>query len=328
MKIHSLNSTIDSAAARSRTQARAFLEQQARALGQIAEGVDDGFGIAIDRILACGTVVTTGVGKSGLVARQLSALLSSTGTPSLFLHPTEAVHGDIGVLRAGDVVLAISNSGETDELVRLMPLIEARGAHLVSLVGEPQSTLARAACAVLNAGVSQELCSHNIVPTTSTLAAMAVGNALAMSLARAREWNPEDIASVHPGGSIGRKVAPTVSESMRRANLPLVSPRATVQEVTQAMSEAGLGVAMVVGAHKELLGVITDGDIRRGTQRHGQDLQSVRAADLMTDSAVTVAPNESMELARSRMRRLRLSALVVVSDNRRVVGVVDVYGGP
>ena len=281
-------------------------EIEARALLGLAARQGAGFGAAVAAMLACrGRVIVMGMGKSGHVGRKIAATLASTGTPAFFVHPAEASHGDLGMVQPGDVVLAISNSGESDELAAIMPALRRLGTMLVAMTGNSDSTLARHADAVVSCEVDQEACPLNLAPTASTTAQMALGDALAVALLDARGFREEDFARSHPGGTLGRKLLVHVADLMVRGDaLPLVRPDTLLIDMMRTMSAKTLGVALVTDADQRLLGIFTDGDLRRQVER-GAELRGLDAAAVMhrsprtiRDDALAVAAAELMELHR------------------------------
>ena len=284
---------------------------------------------AVELLAACrGKVVLIGVGKSGLVARKIAATLTSTGTVSVYLHPSDGLHGDLGIVTADDVAVILSNSGETDELVAVLPYLKRRGVPFVAVVGGPNSTLARAAAAVLDAGVSEEACPFNLAPTASTTVALAVGDALAVTLMQLKGLTPDDFAFNHPAGRIGKRLNLRVDDLMHGgAENPTVGPAASWLEVVRAITRGGLGAVNVVGEGDRLVGVITDGDLRRAVERTDpRELSGLRAESFMTRDPVTVAPAvlayDALRLMEDRPSQI--SVLPVVG-NGRCVGLLRLH---
>lgn len=265
-------------------RARDVLEIEARGILSLMERLDQNFARAVELLYHCrGKVVVTGLGKSGLICRKIAATLSSTGTPSFFLHAGDGVHGDMGMIMKGDAVLAVSNSGETDELLMLLPIIRRLGLKLIVITGNPNSTLSRAADVILNAGVKEEACPMGLSPTASTTAALAMGDALAVVLLEKKGFKEEDYALRHPGGVLGRKLLLRVEDLMHRdSDLPLVREETPMKEAILVITSKRLGVTGVTDERGNLVGVITDGDLRRGLQAHGNQLLSRRADEVMT----------------------------------------------
>lgn len=306
-------------------RARDALATQAQALKDVAGRLDAQFCRAMQLVLGCrGRVVVCGVGKSGLIGQKLAATFSSTGTPAMFLHAAEACHGDLGMVTHADVVLMISNSGTTGEIVRLLPYFKEMGVGLLAMVGDASSPLARAADVVLDTSVDRETCPHNLVPTTSTLAALALGDALAVALMERREFSADDFARFHPGGALGRRLNDRVSDLMKSRELPFAFKSTTVREALLTMSAGRCGLVVVVDEARMPLGVITDGDLRRGLQAK-PDLLNLTVSEVMTSPPVTVREDVSVHDAKERMHRLRIKALVVVDAQGAAVGVMDIF---
>jgi arabinose-5-phosphate isomerase len=305
--------------------AREALSTQALALGRVASRLDAQFCRALDRILECrGRVIVCGMGKSGLIGRKLAATFSCSGTPSSFLHAAEASHGDLGMVTADDVMMLVSNSGHTDEVRWLLPYFAELGVPIISLVGDPASPVARAADVLLDVSVDQEMCPHNLMATTSALATLAIGDALAVAAMRKREFSAEDFARFHPGGALGRRLNRRVGDVMKSRELPVASPDVSVREALLTMSAGRCGLVVFVNETRNPVGIITDGDLRRGLQASA-DLLALPAAGVMTPSPVTIREDASVQEATERMHRLRIKALVVVDAGNRVVGVVDIF---
>lgn len=305
--------------------ARKVLELEAQAILDLVPRLGEAFERAVEILAACrGRVVVTGMGKSGLVGAKISATFSSTGTPSIFLHPAEAVHGDIGMVVPGDVVLAISSSGETEELVRLLEILKRLDVRLVALTGGQGSTLARHAQAAIDVGCEREASPLGLVPTASTTAALAMGDALAMALVERRGFTLEDFARNHPGGRLGRKVL-TVGHLMHAGSAaPLVRAGAPLPEALRVMSEGKMGMAAVVSKGDVLEGVVTDGDLRRALLR-GADPHRMLVDEAMTRTPVTIGTGDLAAAALSLMEARKITALVVVADGRRVEGVLHLH---
>jgi arabinose-5-phosphate isomerase len=280
---------------------------------------------AVSALHACaGRVVVTGMGKSGIVARKVAATLSSTGTPSLFLHPAEAVHGDLGMVVRGDTVVALSGSGETEEILRLLATIKRLQVALVALTGDMNSTLARAADVALDCSIPREACSLGLAPTASTTAMMALGDALALALAEKKGFQEEDFASLHPGGKLGKKLARVASLMHSGDAVPRVTPQTRMPEVIYEMSRKKLGMTAVVEGER-LVGVISDGDLRRLLQQRGKDAMDLAAGECMTRSPRTIAASEFATAALSLMEQKKITALAVVDDEGRLEGIVHLH---
>jgi arabinose-5-phosphate isomerase len=288
--------------------------------------LDDSFVEATVLLHRCrGRVIVTGMGKSGLIGRKIAATLASTGTPAYFLHPAEGVHGDLGMVAREDVVLALSNSGETDEVLAVLPALKRLGIPLVLLTGAPDSTLARQADVVLNVGVAEEACPMNLAPTSSTTAALAMGDALAMALLDLRGLGPGDYAALHPRGSLGWKSLFKVSDLMHTGEaLPVVSEHATMKEAIEEMSGKGLGMTTAVDAAGRLVGVLTDGDLRRQQLAHGAALLERRVGECMTRDAKVIEADELAVKALALMEG-RITSLVIVDAAGRPAGVIHLH---
>ena len=306
--------------------ARRVLRIEAEALKDLQERLDAGFERAVDVLFACkGRVVVTGMGKSGLIGRKIAATLSSTGTPSLFLHPAEALHGDLGMLQAGDTVLAISYGGETEEIVALLATMKRLGLPLVTFTGNTRSTLAQASDVALDTSVREEACSLNLAPTASTTAAMALGDALAVSLLERRGFDHDDFAALHPGGRLGKKLL-RVRELMHAGEaLPKVAPSAKMPDVIYEMSRKGLGMTTVIDARGALAGIITDGDLRRLMQQRRGAVLDLTAGECVSANPVTIAGDEFASAALRLMEQRKITSVVVLDGERRVAGVVHLH---
>ena len=309
----------------SRETARRVLTIEAEAVAAMAARLDDSFDRAVDLLLACkGRVVVAGMGKSGIVCQKIAATLSSTGTPAYFLHPAEALHGDIGLLVAGDVVLVVSNSGETEELVRCLELMRRVGVPIIAFTGHPDSTLARHADVAVDVSVAREACALDLAPTASTTAALAMGDALAVACYERRGFTAKDFAHRHPGGRLGRKVM-EVRELMRHGDaVPRVRSSASMADAVEEMSAKGLGMTCVVDADDRLAGILTDGDLRRLLLR-GERPLSRPVAEAMTAHPVTIAPEALAGEALRLLEDRKITALAVVDADRRLVGVLQIH---
>ena len=306
--------------------AKRVLRIEAEAIAGLIERLDARFEQAVELLYRCkGRVVVTGMGKSGLIGRKTAATFASTGTPSLFLHAAEAAHGDLGMLMADDVALAISTSGETEELLDLLETLKRLGVRLVTLTAKPRSTLAQASDVVLDIAVKEEACSLNLAPTASTAAALAMGDALAISLLERRGFKEEDFAALHPGGKLGKRLRRLENLMHAGENLPCVSPTAKMPDVIYEMSRKGLGLAAVVDEDRKLLGIITDGDLRRMMQQRPQDALSLSAAECMSKNPVTLTRTELAASALRVMEEKRITSVLVVDVERRVEGVVHIH---
>lgn len=294
------------------------------ALTKLEIGLDERFEQSVNVISQTGQhVIICGMGKSGLVGRKIAATLSSTGTAALFLHPAEAIHGDLGMVREKSVVILISHSGETEEVVKLLPALRRLDAKIIALVGSLDSTLAKASNIVLDASIDKEACPLNLAPTTSTLTTLVMGDALAIALMNRSGFKPEDFAANHPGGMLGMRLLSRVKDRMVQKELPLVKPNMPMSEVIVRMTEARLGLALV---HKDnlLRGIITDGDLRRMLVL-GTNLSSTLAGDVMNESPLTIREDEMMVVAEEKMLEARVQSLVVVDKKGQINGVVQIY---
>jgi len=305
--------------------ARSVLQTEAAAILALVDRLDERFERAVRTLRECrGRVIVTGMGKSGIICRKIAATLSSTGTAAFFLHPAEAIHGDLGVLQADDVVLALSYSGETDELLRLVETIKRLGAKLIAMTGDETSSLAQSADVALDCRVSEEACPLNLVPTASTTAALALGDALAMSLLVAKGFRQEDFANLHPGGKIGKRLMRVEQLMHAGEHAPIVRIDARMPDVIYEISSKGLGMACVVGGDGGLQGIITDGDLRRHMVSATHLLER-SAGEIMTTSPITVGPETMAAAALHILEQRRITAVVVVDGAQRVLGVVHLH---
>ena len=306
-------------------EARRVLRMEARAVADLEERLGRDFDSACRLCLESeGRVVVTGMGKSGHIAGKIAATLASTGTPAFFMHTGEAGHGDLGMITPEDIVIALSNSGETEEIVRLLPMLKRVGVPLVAMTGKEGSTLARHATAVLNTQVKEEACPLNLAPTSSTTATLALGDALAVALLKARGFTPEEFARTHPGGRLGRRLLVRVADVMRTgADIPRVGPTATLAEGLLEMSRKGLGMTAITDESGRPLGVFTDGDLRRAMDRD-VDLKSTSMKDVMTRGGRSVAPDLLASAAVAEMKQRKITALLVVADGF-LVGAFNIH---
>ena len=304
--------------------ARETLEIEAAALLQLKERLDERFVKAVGMVLAVqGRVVVTGMGKSGHIGRKIAATLASTGTPAMFVHPGEASHGDLGMIKTVDLVLAISNSGESDELVAILPVLKRQGVPLIALTGGLSSSLARHADVVLDCSVDKEACPLNLAPTASTTAQLAMGDALAVALLDARGFKPEDFARSHPGGSLGRKLLTHVSDVMRKGgDVPQVGPDAEFTTLMREMSSKGLGATSITDADGRVLGVFTDGDLRRLIEK-GVDLRALKARDVMHPDPRTIRVDALAVEAAEMMELQRITSILVVDESGVLCGAIN-----
>jgi arabinose-5-phosphate isomerase len=306
--------------------ARRVLRIEAEALGEIMQRLDARFVEAVELLLACkGRVVVSGMGKSGLIGRKIAATFSSTGTPAAFLHPAEAIHGDLGMLMRDDAVLAVSYGGETEEIIALLETIKRLGLRMVTLTGHPRSTIAAASDVVLDVSVKEEACSLNLAPTASTTATMAMGDALAIALLDRRGFSPGDFAALHPGGRLGKKLLRVENLMHAGETMPRVAVTAKMPDVIYEMSKKGLGMTTVVDAQGRLAGILTDGDLRRLMQQRGAATLDLVVGDCVTKSPQTIAPGELAGSALRMMEERKITSLVVIDAERRPVGVVHLH---
>lgn len=299
--------------------AKEVLKIEADGLSYVSQNLDSNFTSSIEAIL--GTTAKTiicGMGKSGIIGKKMAATFASTGTPSFFMHPGEAYHGDLGMVSPDDIFIALSNSGETDEVVKLIPFLKDNGNTLISMTGNPESTLAQASDFHLNVGVEKEACPLQLAPTASTTAALAMGDALAVTLMKARDFKPENFARFHPGGSLGRRLLSRVENEMITENLPLLSANASSTEVISTISQSGLGLAIVMDEGKA--NVITDGDLRRAIEKHRDGFFDLSASNMMVSNPVSVIVGTRIDDALQLMESRSVNA-VLVMDNNVLAGV-------
>jgi len=301
------------------------IHDEAEALLDLIPKMDDQFDLAVDMMLSCkGKVIVTGVGKSGHIGAKIAATFSSTGTPSFFINPLDVYHGDLGVMTPDDVVLAISNSGLTDELLRFIPMVLHMHIPIIAMTGNPTSLLAKYADCHLNVSVEREACPLNLAPTSSTTATLAMGDALAIALMQKRKFQPQDFAHLHPGGELGKRLLTTAADVMRSNDLPRLTPEMHLGEAIMLVSEGklGLGVAEVDG---RIAGLITDGDIRRAIERWKAAFFDHTVSDIMTSQPKCVSPQTKITEIQSIMQQHKIHSVLVVDDHYQLVGVVDHY---
>ncbi|AKO45450.1 KpsF/GutQ family sugar-phosphate isomerase [[Haemophilus] ducreyi] len=304
------------------TQATETLSLYSQAIDRLQHNLDQHFNQAVEMILNCaGRVVVAGIGKSGLVGKKMVATFASTGTPSFYLHPTEAFHGDLGMLKAIDIVLLISNSGETDDVIKLLPSLKNFGNQIIAMTGNRHSTLAQHADLVLDISVEREACPNNLAPTTSTLVTMALGDALAIALIKARDFKAHDFARFHPGGSLGRKLLNRVKDVMQ-TKLPITSPTADFSTILSVMNEGRMGLALIMQG-EQLCGIITDGDIRRTLAQFGATSLSKTAEQIMTKKPKTILDSVYLAKAEEMMKALHIHSLIAVNDVGQVSGILE-----
>jgi arabinose-5-phosphate isomerase len=306
--------------------ARRVLRIEAEALHELLQRLDGSFERAVEFLLGCkGRVVIIGMGKSGLIGRKIAATFSSTGTPSIFLHPAEAVHGDLGMLMRDDIVMAVTYGGETEEIIALLETIKRLGLSMIALTGHPRSTIAAASDVVLDVSVKEEACSLNLAPTASTTVAMAMGDALAVALLDRRGFSHGDFAALHPGGSLGKKLLRVENLMHSGENLPSVSVNAKMPDVIYEISKKGLGMTTVVDGDGRLAGILTDGDLRRLMQQRGAATFELVVGDCMNKAPQTLAPGELAGSALRIMEDRHITSVVVVDGERKPLGVVHLH---
>lgn len=304
------------------THANQTLSLYAQAIANLNHHLTACFNQAVEMILACdGRLVVAGIGKSGLVGKKMVATFASTGTPSFFLHPTEAFHGDLGMLKPIDVVILISYSGETDDVNKLIPSLKNFGNPIIAMTGNPDSTLGRHADVVLDISIEREACPNNLAPTTSSLVTMALGDSLAIALIKARDFKAEDFARYHPGGSLGRKLLCRVKDVMQR-KLPITSPNSLFSDCLTVMNEGRMGVAIVM-ENGQLMGIITDGDIRRTLAKFGADSLNKQACDIMSPNPKTVLDSTFLAHAEEMMKQQHIHSLIAINEQGKVTGLVE-----
>ncbi len=308
-------------------QAKKVLKIEADAINALIDRVDDSLIKAIDIIYSCvGRVVVTGMGKSGLIAKKIAATLASTGTPALFLHSAEGGHGDIGMVTKGDVVIALSRSGETDEIIRILSILKRLDIKLIALTGNLNSTLARAADVVLDVSVKEEACPMGLVPTASTTVALAMGDALAVTLLNKRNFKKEDFAFFHPGGNLGRRLLLTAGELMHTdVSIPSVDIKTLMKDAIIEISSKRLGMTTVISSASKLQGIITDGDLRRGLEKWGEKFFSLKAEDVMTHNPKTITRDILAVKAISIMEKYSITSLIVLDPDGKAEGVVHLH---
>lgn len=301
------------------------LRDEAEAILAMLDHVDEHFEKAVDLICNCkGKVIVTGVGKSGHIGSKIAATLASTGTPAFFLNPLDAYHGDLGMLSEDDIVLAISYSGATEELLRFLPLIQAKKIRIIGISGNDESLLARCSDIHLNVAVAHEADPLNLIPTASTTATLALGDALACALVEAKHFQPTDFAKLHPGGDLGRKLLAKVEDMMFTENLPFVGPEMPLSEAIEIVTKGTLGIGIVV-ENEALVGIITDGDIRRAMMRLGQDFFATKVSAIMSKNPKTISCHAKIVEAGEKMNHHSIHTLIVLDDASRVCGVIDSF---
>jgi arabinose-5-phosphate isomerase len=308
-------------------QARDILEIEADAIKVLIDRIDENFVCAIDLMSSCtGRIIVTGMGKSGIIGKKIAATLASTGTPAFYLNPAEGSHGDIGMVTRGDVVLALSNSGETEEVLRILPTLKRLDIKIISMTGNSGSVLSKTADVSIDVSVKEEACPMGLAPTASTTAALAMGDAIAITLLNKKGFTEDDFALFHPGGSLGRKLLLRVEDLMHTGSaVPEVHENILMKEAIIEISTKRLGITAVVNNKKKLQGIITDGDLRRGLEKWGEDFFSLKAGDAMTFSPRTIAKNILAARALAVMEKYAITALVVADSEKNIEGVIHLH---
>ena len=305
--------------------AQEVFEIESKEIANLSKRLTDDFEKAINAILqSSGKLIVSGMGKSGIIGKKIAATLASTGTPSFFLHPGEAYHGDLGMIEENDIVLLISNSGETDEVLKLIPFLKHQKNCTISMSCSDDSTLAKNTNYHLNIAVDKEACPLFLAPTSSTTATLVMGDALAVTLMKLRDFKEENFAKFHPGGSLGRRLLTTVGDVMKKKNLPIISSQATIKEVIQRISEGKLGLVVIIDNNK-IMGIITDGDIRRTMESREKDFFNLKAEDLMSNHPKLIYESDKLISASNIMSQHKINSLLVVNESNDLVGVVQVY---
>jgi arabinose-5-phosphate isomerase len=305
--------------------AQEVFEIESKEIANLSKRLTDDFEKAINAILqSSGKLIVSGMGKSGIIGKKIAATLASTGTPSFFLHPGEAYHGDLGMIEENDIVLLISNSGETDEVLKLIPFLKHQKNCTISMSGNDDSTLAKNTNYHLNIAVDKEACPLFLAPTSSTTATLVMGDALAVTLMKLRDFKEENFAKFHPGGSLGRRLLTTVGDVMKKKNLPIISSQAAIKEVIQRISEGKLGLVVIIDNNK-IIGIITDGDIRRAMESREKDFFNLKAEDLMSNHPKLIYESDKLISASNIMSQHKINSLLVVNESNDLVGVVQVY---
>ncbi|EAK9857174.1 KpsF/GutQ family sugar-phosphate isomerase [Campylobacter lari] len=304
--------------------AKEVFEIESKTILDLCDNLDEDFNKVVELILSIkGRCVVSGMGKSGHIGAKIAATLASTGTPSFFMHPGEALHGDLGMLTSEDVLLAISNSGETEEVLKLIPVIKKRKIPLIVMAGNQNSTLAKQADIFINIEVKKEACPLQLAPTSSTTATLAMGDAIAVALMRARNFRPDDFALFHPGGSLGRKLLTRVGDLMVSNNLPIVSPESEFNELVDVMTSGKLGLCIVL-ENEKLVGIITDGDLRRALRANDKPRFDFKAKEIMSESPKTIEASAMASEAEELMLKHKIKEIVVTQDEK-IVGIIQLY---
>ena len=305
--------------------AKEVFEIEADSIRNLSKNLDSQFEIVIKEILKSkGKLIVSGMGKSGIIGKKISATLSSTGTPSFFLHPAEAYHGDLGVVQKQDIVILISNSGESDEILKLIPFFKSQGNILISMSGKPKSTLAKNTDYHLNIAVEKEVCPLQLAPTSSTTATLVMGDALAVALMKLRNFKDDNFAKFHPGGNLGKRLLTKTKDIMKTANLPTCSENTNIKNVIHKITDGKYGIVVVL-QDSNILGVITDGDIRRTMENSEKEFFQLKAENIMSLNPKIVFENEKIEISLNIMNENKINSLLVVDDKHRLVGITQMY---
>jgi arabinose-5-phosphate isomerase len=309
-----------------REKAKEVIRKEAKAVALLEGKIDEAFVKAVELILKCkGRVIVTGIGKSGIIGKKIAATLTSTGTASFFLHPTEGIHGDLGMVRKNDVVIAVTKSGGTDEVYQLIPLFKRLGVPIITFTGKPNSPVAEKSDVVIDVSVDQEACSHNLIPTSSTTAALVMGDALAITLLEERHFSSEDFALLHPGGHLGRKLILKVSDIMHTGDqIPIVSEETDIKQVILEMTSKRLGTTAVVNQKGKLVGIFTDGDLRRLVEKT-DEIFSLRAKQVMTKNPKTIDSDELAAKALNLMESYSITSLIITNGKMEPMGIVHLH---
>ncbi len=307
------------------TIAKEVFQIEADAITKLSAQLTEDFGEAVSSIQhSTGKLIISGMGKSGLIGQKIAATFASTGTPSFFMHPGEAYHGDLGMIEADDIMLLISYSGETDEILRLMPFLKAQNNTIISMSGNPDSTLAQNSNYHLNISVEQEACPLHLAPTSSTTATLVMGDALAVALMQAKQFQEAHFAKFHPGGTLGRRLLTTAKDVMKKKQLPQCSPDAPIKEVVATISTGKLGLVVVID-QKEIIGIITDGDIRRAMDSHENAFFRLHASDLLSTNPKTIHPDTKLTEVSTIMTENKINSLLVTDEHRQLIGIIQMY---
>lgn len=305
--------------------AKEVFEIESKEIANLSNLLTDDFGKAVNAVInSKGKFIICGMGKSGLIGKKIAATLASTGTPSFFLHPGEAYHGDLGMIEKQDVVLLISNSGETDEVLKVIPFLKSQGNITISMSGNPSSTLAKNTTYNLNIAVEKEACPLQLAPTSSTTATLVMGDALAVALMKLRDFKDKDFAQFHPGGSLGRRLLTTVESVMKKENLPLCSENDSIKNIIHTITDGKCGLVVVL-ENNCIKGIITDGDIRRAMEHNEEKFFSLKASDLMSNTPKTISKDEKLTTASELMNNSKVNSLLVLDNSNSLIGIVQMY---